>query len=132
VVAQDAVEQRQAPLLGQAAGRCGDDLGAEREVAEQPPRLAHLDLGAVAELARLAHVVQQGGRHQQVGVEPGMKLADLGDERADGDGVLEETAEIGMVAAAGAGGAAELRGRVPLEEDLLDHPGEARVVHLTR
>ena len=70
--------------------------------------VADPELGAVGELARLADVVEQRRRHQQVGVEPRVELTELADERADRDRVLEQAAEVGVMAGAGAGRAAQL------------------------
>ena len=59
-----------------------------------------------------------------------MELADLADERPDGDGVLDQAAHVGVVAAAGAGGPLEL-GRDGLrEEDAGDDLAQRRVVDL--
>ena len=59
-----------------------------------------------------------------------MELADLADQRADRDRVLDEAAHVGVVAAAGAGGALEL-GRDGLrEEDAGDDLAQRRVVDL--
>ena len=75
------------------------------------PSLAQPELGAVGELAGLADVVQERGGHQQVRVEPRVEQADLGDQGRDRDGVLDQAAEVGVVAAAGAGRAPELGSR---------------------
>ena len=104
-------------------GRGLDQLRADREVAEHRPLLADPELGPVGELARLADVVQERRGHQQVGVELRVELADLADQRADGDGVLEQPAEVGVMAGPGAGGAAELGGdRLGVEDPLDDRP----------
>ncbi len=70
---------------------------------EQPALLAQRDLRAVGELAGLAEVVDERGGEQQVAVEPRVQLAELVGERRHGDGVLEQPAEVGVVAAARAG-----------------------------
>jgi hypothetical protein len=79
MVSEDAVEQGGAALRGQLAGGGADDLGADREVTEQPALLGQPELGPVGEFANLADVVQEGRSHQQVGVEARMKLAELAD-----------------------------------------------------
>ena len=101
-------------------------------MAEQPPLLGDPELGAVGELAQLADVVEQRRRHQQVGVEPRMQLADLAHQRRHGDRVLDQAADIGVVAGAGAGRAAELGGDRLGEEHPLDHLAQRRVVDLAR
>ncbi len=78
-------------------------------MAEQPPLLAQSELGPVGELARLADVVQERRRDQQVRVEPRMQRAELQRQRADRDGVLEQAAEVGVVAGPRAGRPPELR-----------------------
>ena len=68
--------------------------------------------------------------HQQVGVEPGVQLADLADKSADRDGVLDQPSDVGVMAAAGAGSASEL-GRPGLgEEDALNDRAQELVVDL--
>ena len=79
-------------------------------MADQPPLLGDPELGPVAELPRLADVVEQRRRHQQVRVEARVKLADLADEGADRDGVLDQPADVGVMAGPGAGSATELGG----------------------
>ena len=59
-----------------------------------------------------------------------MELADLADERGDRDRVLEQPAEIGVMAAAGTGRAPELRRHRLGVEDPLDHLAESLVVDL--
>src|SRR5688572_19987566 len=54
VVAEHAVQEGEAHLVGEAARRSADQLGADREVAEHRPLLADPELGAVGELTRLA------------------------------------------------------------------------------
>ena len=112
---------------------CGGRLDHPAPIARWPsiaPLLADPELGPVGELARLADVVQERRRHQQVGVEPRVQLADLADQRADRDGVLEQPAEVGVVAGPGAGRAPELGGDRLGEQDPLDHRPQARVVDL--
>ena len=108
VVGEDAVEQRQPAVLGQRARGGADDLRPDREVAEHPALVGEPELGAVGELARAAAVVQDRRRHQQVRVEPRVQRAGLADERRDRDRVLEQPAEVRVVARARARRAAEL------------------------
>ncbi len=77
----------------------GDHAQAELDVPEQRAFAAALDLGAVGELACLAEVVDDCGAEQQVAIESRMQRAQLERHRGDGDGVLEQAAEVGVVAA---------------------------------
>jgi proteasome assembly chaperone (PAC2) family protein len=124
------VEEREPALLGQALGRPGDQLGANREVAKQATLLADVELGPVCELAGLTDVVQKGRRHQQIGVEPWMKLAHLADEGPDRDGVLEQSAQVGVMACTRARGAAKLRRHLARHKQPLHGFAKARVVDL--
>ena len=81
-------------------GTLGDHPLADHDVAEQPPLLAETDLRPQRELARAAEVVDDRGGQQQVGVQPGVKLAELVGERRHRHGVLEQPAQVGVVAAA--------------------------------
>ena len=74
------------------------------------------DLRAVGELARLADVVQQRGGDQHVGVQPRVQDARLQRERPDRDGVLEQPAEVGVVAGARARRAPELGAQLGVGE----------------
>ncbi len=129
-MAEHAVEQRQAPRRLEADGRGLDQRRADREVTEHRPLVADPELGAVGELAGLADVVEERRRHQQIRVELRMELADLADERPDRDRVLEEAAEVGVMAAAGTGRAPELRRHRLGVEDPLDDLAERLVVDL--
>ena len=111
-------------------GAMPDDLRPQSQVAEQPAFLGHAELGSVGELPRLSDVVEQCGGHQQVGVQPGVKLADLTDKGADGDGVLDQPADVGVVARSRAGCAPELGGDRVGEQHPLDDAPQRRVVHL--
>ena len=99
VVHDHAVLQRE-PALAVESGRemLRQHAQAQLDVAEQPALVAALDLDAVAELARLAEIVDDGGAQQQVAVEPRVQRARLERERGHGDGVLEQAAEVGVVA----------------------------------
>src|SRR4051794_13189165 len=108
VVGEDAVGELEAPVLGQVPGALVEQALAEHDVAEQAALLAEADLGAVGELARLAEVVHERGGEEKVWIQTGMQLGALECERADGDGVLEQAAEVGVVTGAGAGRAAPL------------------------
>ena len=80
------------------AGALGQDPLADHQVAEQPPLVGQPDLGAVGELAGAAEVVDDRGGQQQVGVQPRVQLAQLVRERRDRDRVLEQPAEVRVVA----------------------------------
>ena len=99
-------------------------------MAEQPALLADPELRLVGELARLADVVNERRRHQQVGVEPGMELAQLADQRPHGDRVLDEPTQVGVVAAPGARRAAKIRCQRLGEDKPLDDPAQAGIVDL--
>ena len=101
-------------------------------MAEQLPRLAERDLGAQLELAQLADVVEQRGADQQVRVEPRVENAGLVRERADRHGVLEQPAEVGVVARPGAGRAAQLGAERLVAEEGVDQGAQVGVVHLAR
>ena len=90
-------------------------------MAEHPPLLGEAELGAVGELAHLADVVDQRGGQEEVGVEARVELAGLEHERADGDRVLDQAAEVGVVAPLGAGRAPELRGVRPFDDEPCRH-----------
>ena len=92
--------QRRRPLA--------DHPHAELDMAEHPALVADPDLGAVGELARLAEVVDERGADQQVMAQPRVQHARLERERADRDRVLEQPAEVGVMAAARARRAAPL------------------------
>src|SRR5687767_12837696 len=81
VMAEDAVQERDPPALVEAPEPRREELLPEHEVAEQPPLVRHADLRAVAELARLAEVVDERGADEQVAVQPGVKLARLERQR---------------------------------------------------
>ena len=124
------MKERRATVVREPVGCAADDLGADREVAEQPALLGEPELGAVGELAHLADVVEERRRHQQVGVEPRVELADVPDQRPDRDRVLEQAAEVGVMAGARAGRPPELARQRLGEQHTLHDPAERRVVHL--
>src|SRR5436190_9292021 len=130
MVGQDAVEERQSALRRQV--RPGDELRPDREVAEHPALVAQLEARAVSELPRLAHVVEQRGGHQQVGIQARVKLAELADESADRHGVLEQPAEVGVMADARAGRASEVLRHRAAEQQALDRTAKRWVVDLPR
>ena len=99
-------------------------------MAQHPALLRDTELGAVRELAHLAGVVNQGGRHQEVGVQPGMELAGLEHERADRHRVLQQPAEVGVVAGTGAGSATELGGVRARQHQAGGHLAQPRLVDL--
>ena len=130
MVREHAVKQRQPALGGQLARRPRDQLRSDRQMAEQPALVADPELRPVGELARLADVVNERRRHQQVGVEPGMELAQLADQRPHRDRVLEQATEVGVMPAPGARGAAEVAGQRLGEEKPLDDTAQAGIVDL--
>src|SRR5918992_1508855 len=140
--------QRVRPVVGQEAVRDGvellvgkglepvrplrDELLAEDEVTHQGTGLAERDLGAEVELARLAQVVQDRSAEKQVGVEARVEGAGLERERGDGDRVLEQAAEVGVMAGAGAGGAAELGAEARVAQERVEERAQVGVVDLAR
>src|SRR3954468_23567406 len=107
VMAEHAVQQGELAGLVHARGAGLDDLLAERPVPAQPALVAPPDLRPVGELAGLPDVVQERGGEQEVLVEPGVERARLVRQLPPRDGVLEQPAEVRVVAAAGARGSAE-------------------------
>src|SRR5450755_287762 len=103
VVAEDAVQEREAALVVELGGAVGEDPLADLDVAEQASLVGEAELGAVGVLLGPAEVVDDGGGEEQVGVELGMQLAEVVGKRGDRDGVLEQAAEVGVMAGAGAG-----------------------------
>src|SRR4029078_7175541 len=97
---------------------------------DHPSLWSNSESRPVGNLGGLADVVEERRRHEQVRVELRMELADLADERGDRDRVLEQPAEIGVMAAAGTGRAPELRRHRLGVEDPLDHLAERLVVDL--
>ena len=114
------------------AARSATSCWPERQVADQRARLAERDLGAELELADLADVVQDRRAQQQVGVEPRVEGAGLERERGHGDGVLEQAAEIGVVAAARAGRAAQLGAEALVAQEGVEQRAQVGVVDLAR
>src|SRR4029077_12506995 len=100
-------------------------------MADQATLLGDPEFGAVAELPRLADVVQQRPRHQQIRVQARMQLADLTYEGADGNGVLHQSADVGVVPRSGAGGAAKFGSDRLGEQDAFHDPAEGLVVNLS-
>ncbi len=98
VVGEDAVLERETARGGQRGGVAGrEQAQPELEVPEQTPLVGAGELRAKGELAGLAEVVQQGGGEQQVAVETGVQGAELESQSGDGDGMLEQPAEVGVV-----------------------------------
>ena len=100
VVGQDAVREREAAGVVEAGAPRAllEHPQPDLDVAEQPALVGEADLGAERELARAAEVVDDRGGEQQVLVQPRVQRARLHRERRDGDGVLEQPAEVGVVA----------------------------------
>ena len=94
-----APEQRlQRALVDAHAGTRALDAGQpEVDVAEQGAALARQDHRARDEGVHAAAVVQEGGRREQVGVEPRVQLRGLAAERGDGHRVLGQAARVGVV-----------------------------------
>ena len=102
VVAEHAVlEREQAPLVEHARGALARSAAGRsgRGRAGGPPRCARSSR-AVGELARLADVVDDRRAEQQVAVQARVPERELLGERRHGDGVLEQAAEVGVVAGA--------------------------------
>ena len=59
-----------------------------------------------------------------------MQLADLADQRTHGDRVLEQTSEVGVVAAASGRGAPELGGKRARDDHRRDDPAQGGIVDL--
>ena len=126
------MQERDAPLGRQVAQPRLEQLLAEHEVAEQPALVRQADLRAVGELARLAEVVDDRRRHEQVGVQPRVQLARLQRERADRDRVLEQPAEVGVMAGARARRAPPLGAQRGVAEQAVEQRPVARLVDLAR
>src|SRR5438552_17960731 len=99
-------------------------------MADQATLVGDPELSSVGELARLAGVVHQRGRHQQIRVESWMKLADLADQCPDRDRVLQESADVRVMPRAGAGCAPKVSGDRLREQHPFHHPPEGSVVDL--
>ena len=99
-------------------------------MAEHLPLVGDAELGSVGELSRLADVMADRRRHQQVGVEAGMQGAGLEHQGRDRHRVLDQPAEVGVVAAAGAGRAAKPVGLGARDDRRLDDRAQGRIVDL--
>ena len=99
-------------------------------MAEQAALVGEPDLGAVGELAGLAEVVHERGAEQQVRIQTRVQLGALERERADRDRVLEQPAEVGVVAGARARRAAPLGAQRGVAEQALEQAAIGRVVDL--
>ena len=102
VVGEHAVGEREPAVVGDPGAALVEQPLAEHDVPEQAALVGQPDLGAVGELARLAEVVHERRGEQQVRIQTRVQLRALERERADRDRVLEQPAEVGVVAAAGA------------------------------
>ena len=121
------LEREHPRLVEHAGGALAQQPQPDLHVAEQPALLAQLDRGAVGELARLADVVDDRGADQQVAVEPRVSERQLLGERRDGDRMLEQPAQVGVVAGPGAGGGGELDAEAAIGEQLVEQPPVARI-----
>ena len=114
----------------EAARPLGHELLAERHMAQQGARLAEGDLGAEVELERLPDVVQDRSAEEQVGVQPRVQRTGLEGERADRHGVLDQPAEVGVVAGASAGRAPEFGPERVVSQEGIEQAAVVRVVDL--
>src|SRR2546423_15751 len=111
MVREHAVLEGQRLVLGEAlepGDPSGQELNAEGHVSDQASLCTQLDVSTELELACLADVVEDRRGEQQVRVEPRMKDAGLLGERGHRHGVLQQTAEIGVMPRAAARRAPQL------------------------
>ena len=107
-----------------------DDAQAELDVTEHPALVADRDLSAQGQLTRATEVVDKRRAEQQILVEPRMQRAGLDCERPDGDGVLEQPTEVGVVTAARGGPAPQCRAQRVVAEDTAQQRAVARLADL--
>ena len=99
VVKKEAVLEREAPLERRASAARGE----RSRVATAPCARAGgrasvgFDVRAVAEFAGATDVVEQRRANKQVTVESWMHRTEVHGERRDGDGVLDQASEVGVV-----------------------------------
>lgn len=130
---EHAVREREPALLRELRRTVrGEDLQPELHVAKHPPLVTELDGGGVHKLADLAQIVHDRGGDQQIPIQARMELAELPAELRDGDGVLEQPAQIRVVAAAGAGRAAQRGAELLIAKHGAQEAAEARIMHLGR
>src|SRR5579859_1970175 len=132
VMGQHAVKEGQSASVVQATRSLGDEPLADHQVPEQTPFIGQADLGTVGELARAPDVVNDGGGQEQVAVKAGVQLAELKGECGHRHRVLEQAAQIGMVAGAAAGRAAQPGAELAVLEHALEQSAEGTVVNLSR
>src|SRR3954471_12685111 len=101
-------------------------------MAEHPPGFTESDLGAVLELRDAAEVMYQRRCDQQIAVEPQMQLAGLEGQCPDGNSVLEEATQVGVMATARAGRTAPLAAKRRVCEQGVEQPAVVGVVNLSR
>src|SRR5947209_13164182 len=82
-----------------------DGFELHHDVAEKLAGGGVTDGAHVAELFELADVVKDGGGEQEIDVELGVMRGDAASHAAQGDDVLEQSTEIGVVHDFGGGGA---------------------------
>ena len=118
VMGEDAVREREAARASSpdVARALVEHPQPELDVPEQPALVGQLDLGAERELAGAPEVVDDRGGEQQVLVEPRVQRARLDGQRGHRDGVLEQPAEVGVVAVARARLAAQRRAQLVVAE----------------
>ena len=94
------MEQGQAPRVIDTHGGAAvfQQPLAEYQVAEHASFAGQPELGAIGELPGPTDVVDERGGQKKIGVQARMELADLLPERGHGHGVLEQSAQVGVVA----------------------------------
>jgi hypothetical protein len=132
LVGEHAMGERLPGALRQCRplGVLAEDLDAELDMPEHPAGVAFEDFGGAGEAACVTQVVRQGGGQQQVGVEPRIHPGQLKRELGHRNRVLEQPAEVGVVAAAGAGRCAPRVAQRAVGEQRLKQRGVAGVVDL--
>ena len=137
VVGQDAVGERVQLRVREAVTRRAARSATSCWPSTTCPTSAPASLSAISAPSSNSRVLPTSWRiaaaEQQVGVEPRVQDAGLLGERGHGDGVLEQAAQVGVVARARAGRAAELGAeRLVAEERSRAAGARSRVVHLAR
>jgi hypothetical protein len=95
------MREREHPVLAQGGhAPFTQQRQPQLDVAEQPTLLGQRDLRAIGELAGLAEVVHERGADEEVGVQARVQLAELQREGCDRHGVLEQPAEVRVMARA--------------------------------
>src|SRR5215831_1343016 len=92
------LQREPAVVIEQTREMRGDQAQAQLEVPQQPTLPGACDLSSVAELRGLAKIVDDRGAQQQVTVQARVERAELQRHRRDGDSVLEQAAEVSVMA----------------------------------